>query len=169
MMRKRNYHTFPSGFTIVELLVVISIMTLLFSIGYGRFRDFSRRQALASVARQIEGDIRLTQELASSGKKPDRCVTLSVYRFRVNNNDTYNINAECTEWDDDNDSDKYFKYRVAIPHGFSLSAPDGRNINFYTVGGGNDAGDGYSVDIEDATGDTLTVSVTSGGDVNIGN
>jgi len=177
MMRKKNYHIISSGFTIVELLVVITVMALLFSIGYGRFRDFSRRQALTAVARQIEGDIRLTQELALSGKKPgesDECGTLDAYEFSVNEGtDTYSIYAVCDpSWTGAEDGE-FYKKGVVIPAGMSLEATGSNNkkVGFYTVGGGNDAGGGgYSIEItQDGIGNKITVFVTSGGNVNIGN
>lgn len=65
----KNYTKF--GYTLVELLVSITIIGLLFSFGFASFREFSRRQALASATKTIIGDLRLIQQLASSGKKPD--------------------------------------------------------------------------------------------------
>ena len=151
-------------------------MTLLFSIGFGRYRDFSRRQALTAVARQIEGDLRLTQELALSGKKPGLpgdCDTLDAYEFKANKGTgTYDIYAVCIlPWAGAEDGE-YYKKGVTVPLGMSIEAIGSNNnkVKFYTVGGGNDAGGGYSIVItQDATQDTITVSVTSGGDVSIGN
>ncbi|KKR39915.1 MAG: Pilin assembly protein [Candidatus Woesebacteria bacterium GW2011_GWB1_40_101] len=58
------------GYTLIELLVAITILGIIFGAGYISFRDFSRRQALTAAVRTVSGDVRLTQEMALSGKKP---------------------------------------------------------------------------------------------------
>ena len=67
-----------SGFTLIEILVSMTIIGFLFSFGYASFRDFSRRQALAGVVKQVQGDLRLAQQKALSGEKPSGCTTLPV-------------------------------------------------------------------------------------------
>lgn len=90
------------GFTLLELLVVIMTMTLLFGLTYANFRDFQRRQYLESAERLVEGDLRLAQQLALSGRKPDTtpdniCESrvLHGYRFHRTSVDTYDIEAFC--------------------------------------------------------------------------
>lgn len=87
----------PSGFTLVELLIVLVIVSILFGIGYANYRDFSRRQSLVSAARQMEADARLAQEMALSGKKPAAgCVVLDGYKFKLlSATNSYQISAYC--------------------------------------------------------------------------
>lgn len=86
------------GFTFVELLVVMVTMALLFSLGYANYRDFSRRQEIESWARRIEGDLRLAQQYASSGKKTAGCSVLDGYQFSSLQHpfNRYAINPVCT-------------------------------------------------------------------------
>ena len=75
------------GFTFVEILVVVVTMSILFSFGYAGYRDYARRQNLEAWARRVSGDLRLAQQLASSGAKPsDDCGVLEGYHFRVQAN-----------------------------------------------------------------------------------
>jgi len=73
------------GFTFIELLVSISIMVLMFTLGLGSYRDFVRRQQIDSVAREIKADLRLAQQEAIVGKKPDNpnCNSSGLIGYRV--------------------------------------------------------------------------------------
>jgi prepilin-type N-terminal cleavage/methylation domain-containing protein len=67
---KPKAHTSTKAYTLIEILVVLTIVAILFTVGYVGYRDFGRRQALAGIAKQIEGDLRLAQQMALSGEKP---------------------------------------------------------------------------------------------------
>lgn len=84
------------GYTLIELLVVISIISTVFAVGFVSFRDFSRRQQVIAVARNLKSDLRNAQERASAGQKPDRCEgkTLDGYRF-TGNSTGYRLMAVC--------------------------------------------------------------------------
>ena len=60
-----------NGYTLIEILVVITIMATLFGFGYANFRDFSRRQALQGAVKQVQGSLRKVQQSAISGVKPN--------------------------------------------------------------------------------------------------
>jgi prepilin-type N-terminal cleavage/methylation domain-containing protein len=93
-----------SGYTLIEILIALTIVGLIFGIGYVNFRDFSRRQALAGTVRKIKGDLRVAQENATSGQKPadPNCVgptnpLLDGYNFTVPSEPhTYVIQAVCS-------------------------------------------------------------------------
>lgn len=88
-----------AAFTLVEILVSLSLILLLTGLGYAGYRDFSRRQTLLSAARKIEGDLRYAQGLANSGTapaSPASCTNLSGYRFLLTAS-AYTISALCTE------------------------------------------------------------------------
>ena len=79
-MRKKS-----SGFSLVELLVVISIICILSVVGIASYINFSRSQTVTQAARKIVQDMRLAQSLANNGQKPtveEGCVgNLSSYIF----------------------------------------------------------------------------------------
>ncbi|MBI2018653.1 prepilin-type N-terminal cleavage/methylation domain-containing protein [Candidatus Daviesbacteria bacterium] len=55
------------GFTLVELLVVISIMALLGVVAYANFKDFAQDQVVNKAIGQIQTAFRLAQANATSG------------------------------------------------------------------------------------------------------
>jgi prepilin-type N-terminal cleavage/methylation domain-containing protein len=92
---KRNF----KGYTLIELLVGLSIIGIIFSVGLAGYREFSRRQALTGVSKQLKADLRLAQQLALTGQKPDgvACDTLTGYTFNVSvSTSSYSISANCT-------------------------------------------------------------------------
>lgn len=60
-----------NAYTLIELLVVIVIMAIIFSITIGNFRDYQARRTLDNAANQVRSDLRLAQERAKAGQKPD--------------------------------------------------------------------------------------------------
>jgi type IV fimbrial biogenesis protein FimT len=91
----KQFFTSNGGYTLVEVLVAIMIVTLMLTIGVASYREFSTRQALQSVGRQIIGDLRLTQEEALAGKKPvGACQVLDGYRFIISGS-SYSVVANC--------------------------------------------------------------------------
>ena len=56
------------GYTLIELLVGISIIAIIFGVGFVSYREFSRRQSLTGVTKQLVGDLRLAQQLALTGQ-----------------------------------------------------------------------------------------------------
>jgi len=92
-MRKKS----SSGFTLVELLVVISIICILSVVGIASYINFSRSQTVTQTARKIVQDMRLAQSLANNGQKPEGCTgTLSSYTFDGTSLPSYTIFATCT-------------------------------------------------------------------------
>ncbi len=81
----------------IELLVTISIIVIVFSIGIANYRDFSRREALNGISKQIKADLRTAQQLSLSGKKPESasCSVLDGYRFSLNGQNGYKLEAIC--------------------------------------------------------------------------
>ncbi len=89
------------GYTLIEILVGLTIIGVLFTTGYVGFRDFSRRQALSSAVKSVQGDLRLTQGYALAGQKPDDIfcnspANLIGYNFNVVSSTEYRIEAVCT-------------------------------------------------------------------------
>src|SRR3972149_11768986 len=126
--------TTQSAYTLIEILVALTIVGLIFGIGYVGSRDFSRRQALAGTARSMVGDLRLAQEQALSGKKPADIFCndpnrLNGYDFRVTGATTYVLEANCTGGVVQTKS-------VSLPTDVALSTPSPNPITFKILGQG---------------------------------
>lgn len=160
------------GFTLVELLVSLSILGVLLSLGVANYRDYARRQGVLSAAKLVEADLRLAQEMANSGEKPSAgCGTLDGYRFSINpGGTTYDILADCTS------PDVVIKNDVALPANISMAAvvnPGSASINtfvFKILGHGTNLVAGTTVNISftfipDPTVQKSQVLVTAAGDV----
>lgn len=95
---------FARGYTLIEILIALTIMSLIFGIGFSGFRDYSRRQTLESIARQVRGDISTAKERALAGTKPaspnaqcDTPHTLMGHGiFAVGGGASYQLYAICT-------------------------------------------------------------------------
>lgn len=159
-----------SGYTLIEILVAITIVGILFGFGYVSYRDFGRRQALAGVTKQVQGDLRLAQQMALSGQKPDdpKCNapnTLNGYYFRTyiaGPSTTYVIGANCTGGNPE--VTKYVELPVGITLTYSPSVP----VLFKALGRGTSITSGSSTVItltQESTAATATITIDSGGSI----
>lgn len=159
---------FKSGYTLIEILVALSIVGLLFAIGYVNFRDFSRRQAIAGAAKTLQGDVRLAQQQALSGQKPSdlNCAapsTLIGYNFDVTSSKEYQIYAVCSAG-----SSSVITKTVTLPSGINVSPGSTNPILFKVLGSGTNIPSGQTSSIhltQDYTVNDYSISVSSGGDV----
>jgi prepilin-type N-terminal cleavage/methylation domain-containing protein len=95
MIRKGYTLRVTKGYTLVELLVGISIVAVIFGVGFISYREFSRRQSLTGITKQLVGDLRLAQQLALTGQKPEVCTKLIGYTFTATSSN-YKIIASCS-------------------------------------------------------------------------
>jgi prepilin-type N-terminal cleavage/methylation domain-containing protein len=117
-----------SGYTMVELVMVIGIMAIMFSVGAASYRDYQRRQYLESAVLMVVDDIKLARQLALSGRLPAGCANFNGYAIRVSPaTNTYSIGAVCGNQNCENNSgtDYCVKENVPIPQGISISSISG--------------------------------------------
>ena len=153
------------GFTLIEVLISLTIIGLLFGFGFANFRDYSRRQQLLSVARNLKGQIRLVQSKASAGEKPDdiKCNgtnTLSSYSFQIVSTTSYRTVANCMGGNVTIKTEN-------LPDGISMSPTSGI-ISFKVLGQGTNitAGGSFVITLtQTGTGSTSLVTVTAGGEI----
>jgi prepilin-type N-terminal cleavage/methylation domain-containing protein len=146
------YSFLTHGFTLIETLVSITVVAMLFGLGYANYRNYANKQALLDSARKVEGDLRLAQEYALSGKKPDSgCTVLDGYRFKVNTSSkSYSIHPVC-----DNGSEKTAVKNVSFGNKISqVSTTPTNNMLFKVIGEGTTIGTG---------GTQLTITLTQTG------
>ena len=147
------------GYTLIEILVGLAIISLLFSFGYVSFRDFSRRQALNGSVKQIQGDLRLAQSSASSGQKPSsgNCTQLDGYTVNFST-DNYVVTANCT-------NQNITIKTVTLPTGITETVG---SVRFKVLGQGTNLADGVDTTItvtQNGTNATAVVTITSGGEI----
>ncbi len=158
-MRNDNLN---EAFTFVELLVSITIVGILFAIGYVNFREFSRRQSVESVARKIRSDLRIAQSRALSGDKPSGCDILIGYNFRVASITAYELEGVC------GNGNTTTKTVDLANVGISISSPSPNPILFKAVAQGTNIPAGQTASIVvtlTQANYAITVSVTGGGEI----
>lgn len=143
------------GYTLIELLVVITISIIIFGVGIAGYREFSRRQALTGVLKQVKADLRLAQQLALTGQKPETCVKLIGYAFTATSSN-YKITANCLDGTVETKS-------VDMPTNVNISAG---SITFKILGQGTNLSTPLTFTISNTVASiTGTVIVGTGGDV----
>jgi prepilin-type N-terminal cleavage/methylation domain-containing protein len=163
---KLKIKNFQYGYTLIEILVVLTIIGILFSVGYANFRGFSQRQVVIDTAKEIQGDIRLTQQMALSGQLPDdlKCTTpntLNGYNFNVLSTSEYQIQANCT-------GGIVISKDVNLPSGILLSTPSPNPVIFNILGNGTSITSGQNATIvitQTGTTNKSTITISSGGEI----
>lgn len=153
------------GYTLIEILIVLSVIGILTAVGFAGYRDFSRRQSLAGIVKQVQGDLRLAQQLSLSGVKPDGCSTnpLDGIRFGITTTtpSVYTIKAVCGS-----DPNKYpIVKQYTLPSDISINSFSPNPIIFKVLGQGTNIPSG-SVTItftQAVTANKATITVESGG------
>jgi prepilin-type N-terminal cleavage/methylation domain-containing protein len=156
-----------NGYTLIEILITLTIIGLIFGFGYVSFREFSRRQALTSAARSIKGDLRLAQELALSGNKPTMEINcnspyvLNGYYFRRNSATNYTIEPSCSGGAVTTPTKS-----VNMPVDIVITSLSVNPILFKILGEGNNITDSATITLtQTSTGKTGTITITSGGEI----
>lgn len=84
------------GFTLIELIVVISVSSLLLWQGLVRYQDFNRDQEVEQAGLNFAVELRSVQQMATAGERPSGCTgDLLGYRVEWVNEKHYNVIADC--------------------------------------------------------------------------
>ncbi len=71
------------GYTLIEVLVVVTIILLLAGGGIAAFTSFNQRQKVLTAAKELQAYLRTAQTLSRVGERPDGCNELRGYRVRT--------------------------------------------------------------------------------------
>jgi len=71
------------GFTLIELIVTITIMMLLLGSGIVSYLRFNDRQAVLAAGEELTAILRVAQTRARVGDRPDGCDQLQAYHVRL--------------------------------------------------------------------------------------
>ena len=152
------------GFTILELIIVIVITSLVFSVGVAGFRGFQRRSNLEGAVIRVKSHLRLAQQMALSGVRHADCITLGYSMesivFQIDSSTTYSIREICTDGTSTITSSPINSY-ILLPD-YSGVGVSGGPVVFKVLGGG----------VENLTTITLTqsgvstvINITEGGEI----
>lgn len=145
-------------------------MVFIFVTGFTSYRDYQRRQELQSGARQIRSDLRLAQEYAITGKKPDSspdnvCETSSLHGYTFVRIDvsSYRIEANCVG------GTYTVRGPVTMPAGINFTSISGvptDSLTFNVLGRGVDRTGNTTFTLTAVgTGSTAQVIVTQSGEI----
>ncbi len=85
-----------TGFTLLEIMISITIIGLLFTAGLARYMDFNKTQTLKSSVLDLKNNLRDIQAKANSGVKPTGCTgTFIGYVVHYISTTQYNVYADC--------------------------------------------------------------------------
>lgn len=125
------------GFTLIEILLAMSIVLILTGGGIAGYQNAIKKQTLMAVRNQLTEDIRKVQSNAINGKKI-ACVTpLEEWQIQINSNN-YVLNERCGT---DNPT------TVSIANGVTLTLtidPPTNIIKFKPLGQGTDIKNGQT-------------------------
>jgi prepilin-type N-terminal cleavage/methylation domain-containing protein len=155
-----------AGFTLVELLISISIVGLISAIGLASYIDYNRNQIVVQEAKKVVQDLRLAQSLALNNQKPEGCgqATLDGYAFRLLDDDpegyNYEILALCGE-------DEVSYKRGAIAENLAISGPS--EVKFKVLRQGIEFTGGSTITVSSSSfSQSRTITIDPGGDINVG-
>jgi prepilin-type N-terminal cleavage/methylation domain-containing protein len=160
------------GYTLIEILVAITIIGILFSVGYANFRSFSQRQVVLNAAKSLQSDLRLAQQMALSGQKPDDkgCKTnpLDGIQFGMTTGAPYlyRLRAVCGSDMNNYPIIKEFDFPSDITPSPVTFAPN--PVIFKVLGNGTNIPAGGSVVItltQTGTNNKAAITITAGGEI----
>ncbi len=85
------------GFTLLELIIVFSVISILSTVGIASFVGYSRAQSLQSAASSFELTLNLAKSHANSQVKPSQCSTETLIGYQVDilSDTTYSLSVVC--------------------------------------------------------------------------
>jgi len=101
-MRKRKSIFNSVGFTLLELIIVFTVISILSTIGIASFVDYSRVQVVQSAGSNLEATINMAKSRALSQTKPAGCESQVLQGYEVvidtvNKPNSYTIWAVCSD------------------------------------------------------------------------
>lgn len=87
-----------TGYTLIEIIVVVTIMGLLVGGSIAGFNTLNQRQTILSAGREVSSIMRTAQQRAISGLKPTAGICDQLLGYSVKgtiNSSTYTLNTVC--------------------------------------------------------------------------
>lgn len=90
-----------SGFTLIELMIVVTIGTILFGGGVAAYRGIGNKQSIKQTGISFQSNLRLIQGKANAGEKPSACGEADFIGYEVSyaNETSYQVQPLCSNTD----------------------------------------------------------------------
>jgi prepilin-type N-terminal cleavage/methylation domain-containing protein len=154
------------GFTLIELMIAISIIAILGALGIVGFSNFNKAQVLQTSAKEVIAMLNLAKSRAQSQIKPLAFCSggsLSGYKVIISNLKKYSLYLSCSTGVDSliTEQDK------SLPTGLNFSEDSSLSFFFPVRSGGIQASglSPWQIIILDNDGKTKTITINPGGNV----
>lgn len=164
----KNYQFRSIGFTYVEIMVVIGIITILTSFGLVGYTRFNKKQSLQQTAETVKTKIRDVENKALVGEKTLKggiCdgLPLNYWRFSVFSTTTYRINGSCGSTDT-----AFGQQDFVLPADLVFTSAVGTAVIFKPMAQGTTSSINIDFVIRQPTTGTIsTIRVTPSGEIRI--
>ena len=161
-----------AGFTFIEILVVITVISILSGIGIAGFVSFSRSQTLNTAVNDVISVLNLAKSRSGSQVKPDYlCLntdTLSGYEVKISvATPNYEMDVRCTRGGISLILPPVLSKK--LPNGYSFDSTSGTSFFFPLLIGGVVRTGGTTIIIKDAYGSSKTITVDASGNITVSN
>lgn len=149
-----------SGFTLIELIVVIAVLLLVAGGGIASFINFNEKQQVINGAKNLQEYLRTAQTLARIGDKPNGCDKLNGYKVKSLDAGAVKeikVLAVC-------DSGEIERNSFLLPESTTLSSDI--EVTFLGLHGG--VVGATMVEVIGASARTYTFEITQGGEITLG-
>jgi len=92
-MKNINSH---SGFTLIELMVSVTLIVILSGMSLSNYFQFSQRQAVLNDARNLVTELRKVQAMARNLVYPENCIGLQGYEMQSVGDQSVSVTAVCS-------------------------------------------------------------------------
>lgn len=96
-MKSDTLRQSTAGFTLLELLIVISVTMALFGIAVASFNTYNKKERVRQAALNLKSDLRFAQTRAISAEKPDSSCTTFIGMRITFTSSGYTIRHQCSE------------------------------------------------------------------------
>jgi|AACY02.2.fsa_nt_gi Tfp pilus assembly protein FimT len=120
-----------NGYSLLEILVVSTLIASVVGLGIATYSRFERRQTIVNAGKELVLVLRDAQSRAQSGEKPASCSGLTLEAWRVIlDSDNYSLQVVC------GGSEQGTPEIITLPTGLSLEvSPTPITIDFATITG----------------------------------
>ncbi len=147
------------GFTLIEMLVTITITMLMLGGGIAAYINFNEKQTLITASKDLQAYLRSAQSKARSGDRPNTCDSLDAYQvYMAAGNNEIILRAICDGGIVQDSFDSYF-----LPNG--VTSQDEIDMRFKVLHGGVEGAGDIVLVMDDKE---YLFSVSSTGEINQG-